>query len=84
MVPPAHADSLVRVLNAAGNRAVTMRTYPDLGPTLVHGTPRLPGEIEGSSRPVTGTNGDPPPPQPMSREVLGVIANWLAARLKAS
>jgi pimeloyl-ACP methyl ester carboxylesterase len=82
VVPPAHADSLVRVLNASGNRQVTLRAYPDLGPSLLHGVPKLPGEIEVSARPVAATNGDPTPPKPMAREVLGVIANWLAARLR--
>ncbi len=69
-VTPEQAPALERAFKAAGNPDVTMRVFPDLNHLFIHDPSGLPsgyGMLKSNK---------------VEPEVLGALADWLAARLR--
>ncbi|HEV2150623.1 MAG TPA: alpha/beta hydrolase, partial [Longimicrobiaceae bacterium] len=69
-VPAAEADALAAAIRAGGNRDVTVRRLPDVNHLLVRDPD---GDVRGYAA---------LPSKAVAPEVLGVLADWLAVKLR--
>ena len=68
---PAQVALEEAAFKAGGNRDVTARVLPDLNHLFVHDTDGFPGNYANLRAPIT-----------MQADVVGMIADWLAQRLR--